>query len=42
MYQFLVTGGADFIESHLVETLLKKGNQAIILNNFCNNSKKTY
>ncbi|MBM9546257.1 SDR family oxidoreductase [Leptospira sp. 201903074] len=32
--RILITGGAGFIGSHLAETLLKEGNQIIVLDNF--------
>ena len=32
--KYLVTGGAGFIGSHLVENLIKRGDQVVILENF--------
>lgn len=37
--RILVTGGAGFIGSHLCETLLKKGNEVICVDNFFTGSK---
>lgn len=36
----LVTGGAGFIGSHLVERLLKEKHEIIVLDNFCNGRKE--
>lgn len=36
----LVTGGAGFIGSHLIETLLKKGDDVVCVDNFFTGSKK--
>ena len=36
--RYLVTGGAGFIGSHLVESLVANGNHVIVLDNFSTGS----
>lgn len=38
--RILITGGADFIGSHLCEKLLKEGNEVICVDNFFTGSKQ--
>ncbi len=38
--RYLVTGGAGFIGSHVVDELVKRGNQVVILDNFFGKEKK--
>jgi len=40
MSKFLVTGGAGFIGSHIVETLVRKGHRVRVLDNFCSGKIK--
>lgn len=40
MSKFLVTGGAGFIGSHIVEALVRKGNFVRVLDNFCSGKKE--
>lgn len=40
MKKFLVTGGAGFIGSHIVETLVKNKHSVRVLDNFCSGNKE--
>ena len=40
MKKYLVTGGAGFIGSHIVERLLREGNSVRVLDNFCSGKKE--
>jgi UDP-glucose 4-epimerase len=40
--QFLVTGGAGFIGSHIAEALVRRGDRVRIFDNLCTGSKKNF
>ena len=40
MKKYLVTGGAGFIGSHIVDELIKSGNHVIVLDNLCSGRKE--
>ena len=40
MSKFLVTGGAGFVGSHLIEKLLEEKNEIVVLDDFSNGSEK--
>jgi len=40
MSKYLVTGGAGFIGSHLVEALVAAGHEVVVLDNFCSGKRE--
>ena len=38
--RYLVTGGAGFIGSHLIESLIKRSDQVVVLDNLSTGSSK--
>ena len=40
MKKYLVTGGAGFIGSHIVDRLVQDGNQVIVVDNFCSGKQE--
>ena len=37
----VVTGGAGFIGSHLVDTLVAQGNEVLVIDSLCSGQKET-